>query len=71
MFMPTESMVPPLEENMINSAMLILIRFIEANVENPACAGVTREKKKGQIKMPRGSELMTIFPLPHGIIRST
>lgn len=68
----TESIVPQLEENVINSSVLILIRFIKTNVENPACVWVTKGgKKKGQIKMPRGSELMTIFPLPHGIIRST
>lgn len=76
--MPTESTVPHLEENMINSAALILIRFIKTNVENPAAGGgggaVTKEEKKkkgGQIKVPRGSELMPIFPLPHGIVRST
>lgn len=50
MFMPTESTVPHLEENMINSAALILIRFIKTNVENPAAGGgggaVTKEEKK-------------------------
>lgn len=52
--MPTESIVPHLEENMINSATLILIRFIETNVETSAWGvvvvvrgwRVTKEEKK-------------------------
>lgn len=39
MFMPTETIVPHLRENMINSIVLILIRFIETNVKNPAGRG--------------------------------
>lgn len=37
--MPTETITPHLQENMINSAVLILIRFIETNVKNPEGAG--------------------------------
>lgn len=71
--MPTETITPHLQENMINSAVLILIRFIETNVKNPEGAGGGGGIKnilKKQIEMPTGSELMTIFLLPHEIRRS-
>lgn len=37
MLMPTQSFVQHLKKNMINSTVLILIRFIKTNAENPAC----------------------------------
>lgn len=49
MFMPTQGIVPHLKKNMINSTVLILIRFIKTNVENPACmlcVGNQRKKRR-------------------------